>query len=154
MECQVVRDMLSEYIDDELIQEQKGRIDLHLRDCEACRKELEELLIVHRFFTDAERFTAPFGFSAKVMANLEETRESIWVALFARPILFRVIGTAFVLIIVIIGLISGNILTARKPPSLTSVEVTQSFALNAFEAAPSGSIGGLYVSMTGVRNEK
>jgi predicted anti-sigma-YlaC factor YlaD len=154
MECQVVRDMLSEYIDDELIQEQKGRIDLHLRDCEACRKELEELLIVHRLFTDAESFTAPYGFSTRVMANLEETKESIWSGFFARPILFRAIGTAFALIIVIIGLISGNILTARKPPSLTSAEVTQSFALNAFEATPSGSIGGLYVSMTGVRNEK
>jgi len=57
-------------------------------------------------------------------------------------------------LIVIIGLISGNILTALRPPSLTSAEVRQSFALNAFEAAPSGSIGGIYVSMTGGRNEK
>jgi anti-sigma factor RsiW len=154
MKCQVVREMLSEYIDDELVQEQKGMIDLHLRDCSACSKEFEELLAVHGLFASAERFTAPYGFSTRVMANLEETKESIWGGLFARPILFRAIGTAFALIIVIIGLISGNILTSRKPPSLTSVEVTQSFALNAFEATPSGSIGGLYVSMTGVRNEK
>lgn len=154
MECRIVRDMLSEYIDDELVQEQKGMIDLHLRDCSACRRDLEELLAVHGLFASTERFPAPFGFSTRVMANLEETKESIWSGFFARPILFRAIGTAFALIIVIIGLISGNILTARKPPSLTSAEVTQSFALNAFDATPSGSIGGIYVSMTGVRNEK
>jgi anti-sigma factor RsiW len=154
MKCQVVREMLSEYFDDELVQEQKGMIDLHLRDCSACSKEFEELLAVHGLFASAERFPAPYGFSTRVMANLKETKESIWSGLFASPILFRAIGTAFALIIVIIGLISGNILTARRPPSLTSAEVRQSFALNAFEAAPSGSIGGIYVSMTGVRNEK
>ncbi len=154
MECRVVRDMLSEYIDDELVQEQKGMIDLHLRDCSACSRDFEELLAVHRLFASTERFPAPYGFSTRVMANLEETKESIWGGFFARPILFRAIGTAFALIIVIIGFISGNILTARKPPSLTSAEIRQSFALNAFEATPFGSIGGIYVSMTGVRNEK
>jgi anti-sigma factor RsiW len=154
MECLVVRDMFSEYIDGELVQEQKGMIDLHLRDCSACRKEFEELLAVHGLFASAERFPAPYGFSTRVMANLEERKGRFWSGFFARPVFLRTIEVAIALIIVTIGLISGNILTARRPPSLTSAEIRQSFALNTFEAAPSGSIGGIYVSLTGVRNEK
>jgi anti-sigma factor RsiW len=154
MECRVVRDMLSEYIDDELVQEQKGMIDLHLRDCSACSRDFEKLVAVHGLFASAERFPAPYGFSTRVMANLMEKKRNVWDGFFARPVFLRTIEVAFALIIVTIGLISGNLLTARRPSSLTSSEVRQSFALNAFETAPSGSMGGVYVSMMGVRNEK
>ena len=154
MKCQIVRKMFSEYIDDELAPEQKEVVKLHIRDCQTCRKEFEELLAVHGLFVSAERFPAPYGFSTRVMANLEDRRESFWSSLFARPVFLRAIEVAFALIIVIIGLISGNLLTAHKPSDLTSVEVEQSFALDVFEAAPSGSIGGIYVSMTGVKDER
>ena len=154
MECRVVRDTLSEYIDDELVQEQKDMIDLHLRDCSACSRDFEELLAVHGLFASTERFSAPYGFSTRVMANLGEKKRNAWSGFFAKPVFLRTIEATFALVILVIGFISGNILTARKPPSLTSAEIRQSFALNAFEATPSGSIGGIYVSMTGVRNEK
>ena len=151
MECPVVKNMLSEFIDDELVQNRRN-VDLHLGECAACRMEVEELRAVHGLFASAERFPAPYGFSTRVMANLEETRESIWGRLFARPVFVKAIEVAFAIIIVVIGLVSGNLLTAQRPPeAMTSAEVRQSFALDAFEAAPSGSIGGVYVSMTGVR---
>jgi len=154
MECRVVRNMLSEYIDDELVQEQEGRIDLHLRDCPACREEFEKLLAVHGLFASAERFPAPHGFSTRIMANLQDRKESFWGSLFARPVFLRAIETAFALIIVIIGLISGNLLMAHKQSDLASAEVGQSFALDIFEAAPSGSIGRIYMSMTEGRDER
>ena len=155
MECRIVRNMLSEYIDDELTQEQKEGVNLHLGECEACQNELKELLAVHKLFAATERFTAPHGFSARVMAHVEERRESIWSSFFARPVFLKAVEVAFALIIVIIGFISGNALTSHRPPesASTSAEIRQSFALDAFEAAPSGSIGSIYVSMTGVRNE-
>jgi len=153
MKCPVVKNMLSEFIDDELAPEQKEAVNLHLRECAACRMEVEELRAVHDLFASVERFSAPYGFSTRVMANLEEVRESIWSRLFARPVFAKAMEVVFALIIVIIGLVSGNMLTAQRPPDLTSAsaEVRQSFALDAFEAAPSGSIGGVYVSMMGVR---
>jgi anti-sigma factor RsiW len=154
MGCKVVKNMLSEFIDDELAPEQKEAVKLHLQGCAACRMEVEELGAVHGLFASAERFSAPYGFSTRVMANLEEVRESIWSRLFARPVFVKAIEVAFAIIIVVIGLVSGNMLTAqRSAEGLTSAsaEVRQSFALDSFEAAPSGSIGGVYVSMTGVR---
>ncbi len=154
MKCSVATKMFSEYIDDELAPEQKEIVDLHLRECETCRNELAELLAVHGIFTSAERFPAPYGFSTRVIASLTERKRSVWSSFFVRPVFLRAIEVAFALIIVIIGLISGNLLTARKPPFLTSAEVRLSFALDVFEAAPSGSIGGIYVSMTGVENER
>jgi anti-sigma factor RsiW len=154
MECRVVKDMLSEYIDDELNQDQNGTMDLHLRDCASCRKEFEELLAVHKLFADAERFTAPLGFSTRVMANLAERKKSIWDTLFARPVFLRTIEAAFALVVLIVGLISGNILIAHKPFSVSSAEVRLSFALDVFEAAPSGSIGSIYASMAEVENER
>ena len=154
MKCPVVKNMLSEFVDEELASEQKEAVNLHLLECTACRMEVEELRAVHDLFASAERFSAPYGFSTRVMANLEEARESIWGRLFARPVFVKTMEVAFAIIIVVIGLVSGNVLTAQRPPqdlTSTSAEVRQSFALDAFEAAPSGSIGGIYVSMTGVR---
>jgi anti-sigma factor RsiW len=154
MECKVVKNMLSEFIDNQLTTEQKEAVSLHLLECAACRMEVQELLAVHGLFTSAERFSAPYGFSIRVLANLEEVRESVWSRLFARPVFVKAIEVAFAIIIVVIGLVSGNMLTAQRPAedlTSASAEVRQSFALDSFEAAPSGSIGGVYVSMTGVR---
>jgi anti-sigma factor RsiW len=153
MECKIIKTLLSEFIDDELAEEQKEAVNLHLRECAACRMEVEELRAVHDLFASTERFSAPYGFSTRVMASLEEVRDSFWSRLFARPVFVKAIEVAFALIIVIIGFVSGSALTAQRPsdPASTSAEVRQSFALDAFEAAPSGSIGGVYVSMTGVR---
>jgi predicted anti-sigma-YlaC factor YlaD len=154
MKCTVVKTMFSEYIDDELSPGQKEVVDLHVRECEICRNEFDELLVVHGLFASAKSFPAPYGFSTRVMASLEGRRWSIWDSLFARPVFLRVVEVAFALVIVIIGLISGNILTARKSPSLTSTEIRQSFALDIFEAVPSNTVGGVYASMMGVENER
>jgi anti-sigma factor RsiW len=154
MECRIVKDMLSEYIDNELNQDQTGTVDTHLRDCESCRKEFEELLAVHGLFADAERFTAPLGFSTRVIANLPERKTSVWGTLFARPVFLRTIEAAFALVILIVGLISGNMLIAQKPFSVSSAGIQRSFALDVFEAAPSGSLGGVYVAMMGAEHER
>jgi anti-sigma factor RsiW len=154
MKCPVVKNMFSEYIDDELPQDRKEAVNLHLRECEACRNKLDEFLAVHGLFASAEHFSAPYGFSTRVIANLEDGKESVWRKMFFRPVFLRAIEVTFALIILIVGLISGNLLTARKPPALTSAEVRQSFALDLFEATPTGSIGGVYASMTEVGNER
>lgn len=154
MKCLAARKIFSAYIDDELAPEQREAVNLHLRECEVCRNEFEELFAVHTLFAGAERFSAPFGFSTRVMANLEERKKSIWHGFFARPLLFRSVEVTFAMIIVVIGLISGSLLMSHRPSTVTSAEVRQSFALNVFEAAPSGSMGGIYVSMTGVRNAR
>jgi anti-sigma factor RsiW len=151
MECRIVREMLSPYVDDELDQGKKRAVDLHLRDCPSCREEVEELLVVHRLFADAERFTAPFGFSTKVLAHTREGERKIRSAFFSRPFFLRTIEIAIALVVLIVGALLGNLLTATRQPDLTSAEMRLSFALDTFEAAPSGSIGSAYVALTEVK---
>ena len=154
MRCRTARKVISAYIDDELAAEQRDPVRLHLIECESCRDELAQLLSLDKLFADAEKFAAPPGFSTRAMANIEESPRSAWRSFFVRPLLFKVVEIAFALIIVVIGLISGNILTSQRPSTEASAAVRRSFALDTFDAAPSGSMGGIYVSMTEVRNER
>jgi hypothetical protein len=43
MKCDLPRELLSGYLDGELDREQKAEVEKHLRECERCRNELEEL---------------------------------------------------------------------------------------------------------------
>lgn len=43
MKCDEIEVLLSGYLDGELTQQQSQRVELHLADCEQCRKVLEEL---------------------------------------------------------------------------------------------------------------
>ena len=76
MKCSKARKWISQYLDDELAPGEKQAFALHVRACAACREELEEPRTVHKMFAAAERFSAPYGFATRVMANLEE-KESI-----------------------------------------------------------------------------
>jgi anti-sigma factor RsiW len=152
MKCQKARKALSAYIDDELAAEQKDSVRLHLRECESCRDELAQMVSLDGLFSKAEKFAAPPGFSTRVLANIEERPRSAWRSFFVRPLLLSAVEIGFALIILAIGLISGNMLTSQRPPTETSAIVRQSFALDTFEAAPSGSMGGIYLAMMEARN--
>jgi anti-sigma factor RsiW len=43
MKCDLSIELLSGYLDGELDKKQKAEIEKHLKECEVCRKELEEL---------------------------------------------------------------------------------------------------------------
>ena len=42
-ECETIQELLSEYIDKRLASVQQGRVEAHLRECQACRAELQAL---------------------------------------------------------------------------------------------------------------
>ena len=67
MKCPTIKKVLSAYIDDELAAEQRDPVRLHLIECESCRDELAQLLSLDKLFADAEKFTAPPGFSTRVL---------------------------------------------------------------------------------------
>jgi len=113
MKCSRIQKMISRYIDDELSLDEKRSFALHIQDCSGCRKELEETQAVHELFASAERFSAPYGFTTRVMANLEEKESSgFWGFLALRPFFLRAVEVAFALVVVIVGIISGNLLVA------------------------------------------
>lgn len=153
MDCKNAGKMISQYIDDELKPDEKAAFVLHIRDCAACKERLEEIRTVHEMFAAAERFSAPYGFATRVLANLQE-RESSRVLPGLKHFFLRTAEVAFALAIVSIGAISGNLMVAHKTPPATQTSVQETFSLDLFQATPPGSIGDLYASMMGAGDER
>jgi predicted anti-sigma-YlaC factor YlaD len=155
MQCTEIRQLISSYIDDGLGLDEKKAFAFHIRNCSNCREELEEVQSVHELFTSAERFSAPYGFTTRVMARLETNEPSRWRAfLTLRPFALRVMEWAFAIIVVITGLLFGNLLTADKGPPAGQATIQESFSLDLFQATPPDSIGGVYVALAEATHEK
>ncbi len=152
MKCSQIRRMVSRYVDDELKPEDRKAFLSHIQSCDTCRKELEETQQVMQILASAERFEAPYAFAERVMARIGETEElrSSWLRrMFAGQLLFvRAAQVAFALVVILIGLVSGNILTGAGPAERQQA-IQDTFSLDLFQATPPGSIGGVYVSLTG-----
>ena len=147
--------MISRYVDQDLNPDEKMALDLHLGECPGCKKAAEGQIAVHNLFASAEKFEAPFGLATSVMARIEENekRAPFWGFFTLQPVFLRAVELAFALIVIGIGLVSGNLLVAGKAPERT-ITVQESFSLDLFQAAPPDSIGGVYVILTGATDEK
>ncbi len=115
MKCSQIEKMISRYVDNDLGPEERRLFELHIQDCSGCKQELEKIRAVHQLFASAERFPAPYGFTTRVMANLEAKEPSwLWQLFTLRPFFLRAVEVAFALIIMIIGAFSGNLLVGGQ----------------------------------------
>jgi anti-sigma factor RsiW len=157
MKCSLVRNMISQYVDDELTPDEKKTFLSHIQNCPACKEELEEIRSVHQLFASAEVYPAPPGFATRVMVHLEEIEETgfsrLWRFLTGRPFFLRTVEVAFAMVIMLIGVISGNLLVADRTP-VRQTSVGETFSLDLFQATPADSIGGVYAKLAGVDNER
>jgi anti-sigma factor RsiW len=155
MKCSQIRKMISPFVDDELGSEQAKIFISHIQGCSACREALEETESMHQLFGPAERFEAPYGFATRVMARIEEqeTRPSFWSFFTLQPVFLRAVQVAFALVVIFIGLVSGNLLVTGKTPERPTT-VRESFSLDLFQTTPPDSIGGVYVTLAGAADEK
>jgi anti-sigma factor RsiW len=157
MKCSQIEKMISRYVDNDLGPEEKRLFELHIKDCSGCKHELEDIRGVHELFASAERFPAPYGFTTRVMANLE-VKEPSWLRqLFTlQPFFLRTVEVAFALVIMIIGAVSGNLLVADRTSGRQAVQATvqESFSLDLFQATPPDSVGGAYVRLMGAGDER
>jgi len=155
MRCAKIRKQISSYIDDQMGSDEKKAFSGHLRNCPDCREALKEVHAVHELFTSAEKFSAPYGFTTRVMANLTAEEPSRWWALFTRrPLVLRALEVSFALIVFLTGLHLGNRLTADKGPPAEQATIQQFFSLDLFQATPSDSVGGVYVALAEANHEK
>jgi anti-sigma factor RsiW len=155
MKCRRVKKMISQYVDDELALDEKKDFDSHIQGCAPCREALEETQALHQLFASAERFPAPYGFSERVLTNLEEKEGSQVLGLFVfRPFLLRTAQVAFALVVMTLGVISGNMLLGERTDQIVQTAVQQTFSLDLFQATPPGSIGGIYNTLMESRHEK
>jgi len=155
MQCSGIQELISSYIDDQLGPEEKEAFSFHIQSCPGCREALEEVQSVHELFNSAERFSAPYGFTARVMASLETKEPSRLLAFFTfRPFALRAMEVAFALIVVITGMLFGPLLIADRGLPQRPVTIQESFPLDLFQSTPPDSLGGIYVALAEATNEK
>ena len=70
MKCREVTELLSEYLDDDLNNEDKNAVKMHLSKCDTCRNELEYLTKYKNVFASLEQVKAPEDFLFKVHKRL------------------------------------------------------------------------------------
>jgi len=143
-----MREMISRHVDDRLDPDEQVSFDLHIRNCAACREILEETQALHQMFASTQRFPAPYGFAARIMANLEK-EEGSWRRglLSIRPLFLRAAQVTFALVVMTFGIISGNLLLAERTNPVGQTAVQETFSLDLFQATPPDSIGGIYYTL-------
>jgi anti-sigma factor RsiW len=155
MKCRHARKMISQYVDDELSPGERRDFDSHIKGCASCRNELEETGALHELFASALRFPAPYGFSTRVLANLDEKEGARAQGILGfRPFFLRAAQIAFALVVMTVGVISGNLLLPESTDHIGQTAVQETFSLDLFQATPPGSIGGIYDTLMRPSNEK
>jgi hypothetical protein len=81
-------------------------------------------------------------------AELEKKKVS-WIV----PFFVRSAEAAFLVIVITVGILAGKVMTNSLSASNTT-NIASSLSLEVFDATPPGSLGGAYLAMTEVRNEK
>jgi anti-sigma factor RsiW len=155
MRCAGIRKRISLAIDDRLSPDEKKVFFAHLRTCSSCQEDWEEARAVQELFASAERFSAPYGLTTRVMSNLPAEEPSRWWVLFSRrPLVLRAMEWAFALVVVLTGVLLGNLMVADRVSPQQPLAIQESFSLDLFQATPSGSIGEAYVALAEVGHEK
>jgi len=101
MKCELVRNRLSEFIDDALSNEIKTIIEAHLKECEACRQELDALRQVSATLKGLDRVNAPGDFLKKFHRRIDKRKsvDEFLRDLFAKPHVGIPVGIISVIIV-------------------------------------------------------
>ncbi len=142
---------ISTYLDDELEEKERISIESHLKRCAKCAGALEEMRSLRTAFKGAEYYRAPLGFSSRLLARTEalDKKKSLWFV----PVVIRFAEVAVLLVVIAAGVLAGKFMMNGRPAQKAE-NITSSLSLDLFDAAPPGSLGGAYLAMTEVGNEK
>lgn len=77
MNCKACNDKLSLYLDQEVTPEERVQIDAHLKTCDACRKEYEELKKVQEMLKELPMKELPEGFEAELHEKLIQAKQEM-----------------------------------------------------------------------------
>jgi anti-sigma factor RsiW len=150
MNCSKTRKLISPYIDGELSEVKKRELEDHMKGCEECRAEMEEMKGLRQLFVNTDKFEAPYGFHGRVLANVNTSKPG-WRSGISIPV--RLAEALTVLGLVAVGVMSGTLLVKGLIPEKAGYEMA-SLHLDVFDSTPPGTLGGAYLAMTEGRNEK
>jgi len=143
--------LISAYLDKELRLREKTAFEAHVQGCASCSHALEEMRLLRTSFANVERHPAPYGFATRVMARTAELEKKKAPWFF--PYFVRFAEAAVLLVVITVGILAGKVMT-NSSPATTTTNISSAFSLDIFDATPPGSLGGAYLAMTEVRNEK
>jgi anti-sigma factor RsiW len=143
--------LISAYLDDELRVVDKAALEAHLPVCGACSTALREMRSLRAAFANVDRHQAPYGFATRVMARAAEPEKNraTWIV----PFPVRFVEAAVLLAVITVGILAGRIMTDSSVTP-DPANITASFSLDLFDAAPPGSPAGAYLAMTEAEHEK
>lgn len=143
--------LISAYLDEELQRSDKAELESHLQGCAECGAVLKDLRSLRAAFANAERHQAPYGFKTRVMARTAApgAKRSPWFV----PVLTGFAEAAVLLMVITVGILAGRIMTDSSPAA-PATNIASSLSLDLFDAAPPGSLGGVYLAMTEAGNEQ
>ena len=150
MKCSETQKLISPYVDGELTEGKQRELESHIKDCERCRTEMEEIRKLRQLFVNTEKFEAPYGFQARVMANVSAPKTG-WHPRISIPV--RLAEAVIVLVLISVGILSGGLIGKGLAPAKAGNEMA-SLHLDIFNSVPPGTLGGAYLAMTEERNEK
>jgi len=144
-------ELISAYFDKETGPGEKTEFETHVQGCNSCSQALGELRSLRAAFSNAERHPAPYGFATRVIARTAELekKKATWFA----PYFVGFTEAAVLLIVITVGILAGRVMT-NGSPATPATNMASSLSLELFDATPPGSLGGAYLAMTEVRNEK
>ncbi|HAK88356.1 MAG: hypothetical protein A2077_05050 [Nitrospirae bacterium GWC2_46_6] len=150
MKCSKAHKLISPYSYGELSEKEWKAVENHLNVCHGCRTEFEEMRGLSYLLVNTEKFKAPYGFHTRVMANISSGKARVGAKI---PVIAGLAEGFAIIAVIVLGIFSGTQLTKGFMPDRTR-EVTASLSLDVFDSAPSDSLGGAYLAMTEVRDEK
>jgi len=150
MRCSKALKLISPSTDGELTEGDKRELQDHLKGCEKCRAEMEEMQGLRQLFVNTEKFEAPYGFHARVLTNVKTSKPD-WRSGISIPV--RLAEALTVLALIAVGVMSGTLLVKSLMPENAGHEMA-SLHLDVFDSTPPGTLGGAYLAMTEVGNEK
>jgi anti-sigma factor RsiW len=144
-------ELISAYLDQELGFGEKTAFESHVQGCNTCSHTLEEMRLLHAAFATAERHPAPCGFANRVIARTAELerKRAPWFV----PLFVGFAEAAVLLIVITVGILAGKVMS-NSSSAAKMTNIASSLSLELFDATPPGSLGGAYLAMTEVRNEK
>ncbi len=150
MKCLNAHKLISPYIDGELSEWDMRRLEDHMKVCHKCQEEFEEGKELHKLFANADNFKAPYGFHARVMANISSGKAR---GIPRIPVFARFAEAIVIIAVIAFGILSGRLVVKGYQPDKAR-DVMASLSLDVFDSAPPGTLGGAYLAMTEVRDEK
>jgi anti-sigma factor RsiW len=150
MKCSKTHKLISPYIDGELPERDMRRLEDHLKACHMCRAEFGKSKELHNLFANAAKFKAPYGFHTRVMANISSGKAR---GISEIPVFARLAEAVVIIAIIAMGVFSGSLVIKGHPPDKAR-DIMASLSLDVFDPAPPDSLGGAYLAMTEVRDEK